>query len=135
MDGAVRDVSVMRRMGFPVFARGTCMYDSKDRQRVIDLDVAVEIAGVRFAPGDLVLADEDGVVVVPRALEAEVIRRAWDKVHAENVTRDAIRGGMKATEVFRKYGIREHLARPAESAIDPTKRDCEASRNRLKKVW
>ena len=75
MDGAVRDVSVMRRMGFPVFARGTCMYDSKDRQRVIDLDVAVEIAGVRFAPGDLVLADEDGVVVVPRALEAEVIRR------------------------------------------------------------
>ena len=105
MDGAVRDVAVMRRMGFPVFARGTCMYDSKNRQRVIDLDVAVEIAGVRFAPGDLVLADEDGVVVVPRALEAEAIRRAWDKVHAENVTRDAIRGGMKATEVFRKYGI------------------------------
>ncbi len=105
VDGAVRDVAVMRRLGFPVFARGTCMYDSKNRQRVIDLDVAVEIAGVRFAPGDLVLADEDGVVVVPRALEAEAIRRAWDKVHAENVTRDAIRGGMKATEVFRKYGI------------------------------
>jgi 4-hydroxy-4-methyl-2-oxoglutarate aldolase len=105
VDGAVRDVAVMRRMGFPVFARGTCMYDSKNRQRVIDLDVAVEIAGVRFAPGDLVLADEDGVIVVPRAVETEVIRRAWEKIHAENVTRDAIRAGMKATDVFRKYGI------------------------------
>lgn len=102
---AVRDVAVMRQMGFPVFARGTCMYDSKNRQRIIDLDVVVEIAGVRFAPGDLVLADEDGVVVVPRVVETEVIRRAWEKVHAENVTRDAIRSGMKATEVFRKYGI------------------------------
>jgi 4-hydroxy-4-methyl-2-oxoglutarate aldolase len=105
VDGAVRDVAVMRRMEFPVFARGTCMYDSKNRQRVIDLDVPVEIAGVRFAPGDLVLADEDGVVVVPRAVEAEVLGRAWEKVYAENRTRDAIRAGMKATDVYRKYGI------------------------------
>jgi regulator of RNase E activity RraA len=105
VDGAVRDVAVMRRMGFAVFARGTCVYDSKDRQRVIDLDVPVEIDGVRFCPGDLVFADEDGVVVVPRAVEAEAVRRAWDKVHAENVTRDAIRAGMPATEVFKKYGI------------------------------
>src|SRR5437879_4862310 len=41
VDGAVRDVAAMRAMGFPAFARGTCVYDSKDRQRVIDLDVAV----------------------------------------------------------------------------------------------
>ena len=59
----------MREMGFPVFARGTCVYDSSDRQRVIDLDVPVEIDGVRFAPGDLVIADSDGVVVVPQAVE------------------------------------------------------------------
>jgi len=105
VDGAVRDVAVMRRMGFPVFARGTCMYDSKDRQRVVDLDVEVEIDGVRFRPGDLMLADADGVVVVPRAVEEEALRRAWDKVHAENVVRDSIRAGMKAVEAFHKYGV------------------------------
>ncbi len=105
VDGAVRDLAVMRRMGFAVFARGVCPYDSKNRQRVVDLDVVVEIDGVRFCPGDLVLADEDGVVVVPREAEAEAIGRAWDKVHAENVVRDAIRAGMKAGDVFRKYGI------------------------------
>ena len=105
MDGAVRDVKKMREMGFPVFARGTSVYDSQNRQRVIDLDVPVEIAGVRFCPGDLVFADLDGVVVVPQQVEGEAVRRAWDKVHAENRTRDAIRGGMKATEAYAKYGI------------------------------
>jgi regulator of RNase E activity RraA len=105
VDGAVRDVGPMRRMGFPVFARGTCPYDSLHRQRVTDIDVTVEVVGVRFDPGELVFADEDGVVVVPRSAESAVIRRAWAKVHAESVTRDAIRGGMPAGEVYRRYGV------------------------------
>lgn len=105
VDGAVRDVARMRGMGFPAFARGTCACDSRDRQRVIDLDVPVEIDGSRFHPGDLVVADEDGVVVVPRAVEESVIRRAWEKVHAENKVRDAIRAGMTATQAFETYGV------------------------------
>ena len=105
VDGAVRDTAAMRRLGFPVFARGACIYDSRDRQRVIDLDVPVEIDGVEFASGDLVLADDDGVVVVPREVEAQALRLAWEKVHAENVVRDEIRGGAKAADVFRKYGV------------------------------
>ncbi|MBW3543279.1 MAG: RraA family protein [Planctomycetes bacterium] len=105
VDGAVRDVAKMRALEFSVFARGTCLYDSRDRQRVVDVDVPVEIDGVTFHPGDLVFADEDGVVVVPREVEREAIARAWDKVHAENVTRDAIRGGMRAADAFDKYGV------------------------------
>lgn len=105
VDGAVRDVAKMTAMSFPVFARGTCVYDSLHRQRVVDLDVPVEIDGVRFSPGDLVIADADGVVVVPREVEQAVVERAWAKVHAEDRTRDEIRGGMKATAVFAKYGI------------------------------
>jgi regulator of RNase E activity RraA len=105
VDGAVRDVTQMRKMGFLCYARGTCLYDSLNRQRVIDLDVPVAIDGVRFSPGDLVLADRDGVVVVPREVEHEAIRRAWQKVHDENVTRDAIRGGMPAGEAYAKYGV------------------------------
>jgi len=105
VDGAVRDVAKMQAMGFAVFARGTCVYDSQNRQRVIDVDVPVEIDGVTFSPGDLVFADTDGVVVVPRDIETEAVRAAWNKVHAENVTRDAIRGGMKAAEAYKKYGV------------------------------
>lgn len=105
VDGAVRDVAKMTEMDFPVFARGRCLYDSLHRQRVIDVDVPVEIDGVPFSPGDLVLADEDGIVVVPRAAEREALARAWAKVHAENVTRDAIRDGMKALDAYRKFGV------------------------------
>lgn len=105
VDGAVRDVRQMNEMSFPVFARGRCIYDSLNRQRVIDIDVPVEIDGVTFSPGDLVFADQDGVVVVPQDVETEAVRRAWDKVHAEDVTRDAIKGGMKATDAYGKYGV------------------------------
>jgi 4-hydroxy-4-methyl-2-oxoglutarate aldolase len=105
VDGAVRDVRQMAEMKFPVYALGTIIYDSKDRQRVIDIDVPVEIDGVAFHPGDLVIADLDGIVVVPRAVEAEVVQAAWAKVNAENEVRDAIKAGMPATDAFNKYGV------------------------------
>lgn len=105
IDGAVRDVSKIATMNFPVFARGTCVYDSLNRQRVIDIDVSVEIDGVCFEPGDLVIADGDGIVVIPKSVEAEALRLALAKVQGENTVRDAIRQGMKATDAFRKYGI------------------------------
>jgi 4-hydroxy-4-methyl-2-oxoglutarate aldolase len=105
VDGAVRDVRQMAEMKFPVYALGTIIYDSKDRQRVIDIDVPVEIDGVAFLPGDLVIADLDGIVVVPRAVEAEVVQAAWAKVNAENEVRDAIKAGMPATDAFNKYGV------------------------------
>lgn len=105
IDGAIRDVSKIRDMQFPVFARETCVYDSLNRQRVVDVDVPVELDGVPFHPGDLVFADEDGVVVVPQIIEHEAVRRAWEKVHAENVVRDAIRNGLKAADAFARYGV------------------------------
>lgn len=92
-------------MEFPVYARARCIYDSLNRQRVIDLDVPVEIDGVVFAPGDLVVADADGVVVVPQKVEAEVLRLALAKVQGENRVRDAIRKGMSATEAYATFGV------------------------------
>lgn len=105
VDGMVRDVRQMSKMSFPVWALGTNLLDSLHRQRVIDVNVPVELGGIEFRSGDLVIADVDGVVVVPRELEDEAIRRAWEKVHAENITRDAIRGGMLAGDAYRKYGV------------------------------
>ena len=105
VDGAVRDVAKMTAMGFPVFARGTNPCDSKDRQRVIDIDVPVDIEGVTFSPGDLVVADADGIVVVPQEIEPRVIQYALDKVHGENAVRAAILEGMAATEAYRRFGV------------------------------
>jgi regulator of RNase E activity RraA len=103
--GAVRDIAKMRDMGFPVFATATCIYDSLHRQRVIDLDVPVEIGNVIIHPGNLLFADEDGIVVIPAEVEDEVIEKAMLKVEAENITRDAIKNGMKALMAYNKYGV------------------------------
>jgi len=105
VDGAIRDLAKIKEMGFPVYARGTSIYDSQDRQRVVDLDVPVELDGVKFSPGDLVFADCDGVVVVPQEIEAEAVQRAWEKVHAESRTRDAIKEGMLAGAAYAKFGV------------------------------
>ncbi|MGM9509204.1 RraA family protein [Larkinella sp. GY13] len=103
--GGVRDIDKMRAMEFPVFATSRNPYDSQNRQRVVDLDVTVEIDGVKFRPGDLVMADEDGIVVVPQEVEEQVIAAAIQKVDAENITRDAIKNGMKAWEAYQKFGV------------------------------
>jgi 4-hydroxy-4-methyl-2-oxoglutarate aldolase len=105
VDGAVRDVSKMREMGFVAYARGTSPLDSRDRQRVIDLDIPVELGNVIIAPGDLIAADEDGSVVIPKRIYQDVLRAAWHKAHEENRVRDAIRGGMGAVQAFETFGV------------------------------
>ncbi len=105
VDGAVRDVSKMTAMNFPVFARGMNPYDSRDRQRAIDMDITIELDGIRICPGDLIAADRDGIVIVPRCVEADVVQAAWNKAHAENEVRDAIRAGMSAAKAFETFGV------------------------------
>ncbi|QDV68469.1 4-hydroxy-4-methyl-2-oxoglutarate aldolase [Rosistilla carotiformis] len=105
VDGAVRDVKKMRAMEFPVFAAGRSVYDSCHRQRVTAFDEPVEIGGVTICSGDFVIADEDGIVIVPAARSEEILAAAWEKVNAENVTRDAIKEGMGAVDAYQKYGV------------------------------
>jgi regulator of RNase E activity RraA len=95
----------MRQMKFPVFASGVSSYDSLNRQRVVARDEPVEVGGVTIRSGDFVFADEDGVVIVPQKVETEVLIAAWQKVHAENEVRDAIRSGLRASDAFAKYGV------------------------------
>ncbi|MEX1063048.1 MAG: RraA family protein [Balneolaceae bacterium] len=103
--GCVRDIQKMKAMKFPVFATGKSPYDSLNRQRVVDIDVRIEIDNVAVRPGDLIFGDLDGIVVVPREIEEEVIQKARNKMDAENTTREAIRAGMKASEAYQKYGV------------------------------
>ncbi len=105
VDGAVRDVTKMARHEVPRFLRGARPYDSRNRQRVIDFDVTIELDGVVIHPGDLIGADEDGIVIVPQAVETQVIQAAWEKAHAEYCVRDAIRKGITATSAFQQFGI------------------------------
>jgi regulator of RNase E activity RraA len=104
-DGLVRDVKAIRRMKFPVFAGGIGPLDSKGRGIVAEIDVPVELGGVRVTPGDLVFGDADGVVVIPKAIEAEVLSAALEKVLGEHKTLAALKKGEKLATVFARYGV------------------------------
>jgi regulator of RNase E activity RraA len=105
MDGCTRDVRAIRAMGFPVFHGGIAPLDSKGRGRVMALDVPVECAGVKIEPGDLVFGDADGVVAIPKAVEDEVLRLAFDKVRGERDTLRDLQRGDRLADVFARYGI------------------------------
>ncbi len=65
----------------------------------------VEIDGVCISPVDLIAVDQDGIVIVPQAVETSVVRAAWNKVHAENQVLDAFRGRISSTVAFETGGV------------------------------
>ena len=105
MDGLVRDIRAIRTMGFPVFHGGIGPLDSKGRGKIMAVDVPIECAGVRVNPGDLIYGDADGVVIVPQAIEAEVLAAAYEKLKGEKSTLADLQAGISLGAVFAKYGI------------------------------
>lgn len=104
-DGAVRDVAIVRAMGFPVVAGGTNPVDTRHRGKLMLRDVPGEIDGVRVLPGDMVFADQDGTVIVPRDRIVETVTGALAKVRAETTVRDELKAGHSLADTFEKHGI------------------------------
>ncbi len=105
VNGFSRDTHGILRLNFPTFSMGSYAVDQRPRGQVVDYRVPVEVVGVRIAPGDIVFGDIDGVLVIPQAVEAEVIERALEKVRQENLVRGAIEAGMGTVEAFARFGV------------------------------
>jgi 4-hydroxy-4-methyl-2-oxoglutarate aldolase len=104
-DGYVRDTAKMRALGFPVFARGTVPTDINGRLEVVAHGVPITINDVAVAPLDMIVADDDGVVVVPATLASDVLEAAAAKAQAESDFRGAVRDGAKPSEAYARYGV------------------------------
>ena len=105
IEGFIRDARQIMAMQFPVFMTGLSPVDANGRGDVLAYNVPIECGGVTVNPGDIVFGDIDGIVVIPQAVETEVIAAALEKVSGENRTRDALRDGATLREVYDKYGI------------------------------
>jgi 4-hydroxy-4-methyl-2-oxoglutarate aldolase len=104
-DGLVRDTRQVRSLGFPVVSAGTIPYDSMGRHEIDEHRVPCVIDGVQIEPGDLVVADADGVVVVPRTRMVGIVDAAFSKRSSELMFRRAVADGMPASEAFRSFGV------------------------------
>ena len=105
VNGFHRDTPKMLEQNWPVFSRGRFAQDSCVRTQVTNFRCDIEIGGVWVQPGDLIFGDLDGVVVVPRKYEDEVIEKALEKAKKENVVRKAIEAGMSSTAALKKYRV------------------------------
>lgn len=104
-DSNIRDCARIREMGFPVYYAGIRPLDSKGRGIVRAYDVPVECGGVVVQPRDLLFADFDGIVVIPRAIEGRVLELAWDKANKENGVRRMIQQGSTLKEAYARFGV------------------------------
>lgn len=104
-DGAARDVAAVRAMGFPVFTAALSPADTQYRGMMVEKDVPIRIGGVTIAPGDIVVGDVDGIVVVPRSHALPVLSTAMTKITGERRMRADLEAGMPLAEAFRKHGL------------------------------
>ena len=105
LDAYTRDTLALIELGFPTFAAGIHCADSLGRIDVAAVDVGITCGGVEVEPGDLVLGDHDGVVIVPAALGEEIVTLAEEKVASESMVRAKLAEGMPVSEAFRTYGV------------------------------
>jgi len=104
-DSQIRDCVRIIDMGFPVYYAGICPLDSMGRARVMAIDVPIRCGDVLVRPGELIFADYDGIVVIPKQVEREVLLLAQEKVGKENLTRKALLEGKSLREVYNTYGV------------------------------
>lgn len=104
IDGGVRDIPQIKRIQFPVFSRGVVPSTTINHYRFAGANVPVTCAGVRVSPGDIIVADEDGVAVVPRDKAADVLKKARELDDTEHRMYPFIEKFRSIKEAVAKFG-------------------------------
>ena len=113
IDGVCRDTARALELDYPIFSRGHWMRTGKDRVAMVAVNVTVALGGVRVRPQDLLIGDRDGVVVVPRGREAELLDVAARIEAAEEAIRSIVMAGGSLREARERQGYHALQARQA----------------------
>ncbi len=105
VDGAARDVEFLLKNEFPTFCRFNTPKDIVGRWHAASMGEPIEIGGVAIASGDFLLADLDGVIIIPRDMADEAIRATEEKADTETDMRAALMSGMDPVDAFDKFGV------------------------------
>lgn len=106
VDGAVRDIDPIREMGLTVYARAIAPRMGLGRAVTLGIDKPVVCGGIYIRPGDIVLGDADGVVVVPQARAEEIVAEAERIESLEHQNRDFIAQGNSLVDAMKKFKVR-----------------------------
>jgi len=109
IDGASRDIDEARELNFPVYARGAVPMTARGRVMQESFNQEIQFAGVQCHPGDLVIADGSGVVIIAKEKEQEVVAAAEAIYQKEQEMADGIRKGYSGLEMLEKLGYEQML--------------------------
>jgi regulator of RNase E activity RraA len=107
IDGACRDTHLSLSLGYPIFSRSYSMRTGKDRVQVEAMNCTVNIGDARVNPGDLLRGDSDGVIVIPKAHENDVLRIAEEIDTVEGRILTAVRDGSPLVEARTQFGYHQ----------------------------
>lgn len=113
LDGVCRDVKEIRSMNYPVFSRGRFMMTGKDRLQLDSFNAPVTVSDVLVSPGDFILADDNGVVCIPKRRAGEVLTALEEISDRESKIMDAVKQGKQLADAREQFGYGE-LQRPRE---------------------
>lgn len=103
--GVTRDTKATSNAGFPVFAKGSYCKDIKGKGAVASINTPIELDGVPIQPSDLVFADQDGIVIIPRIKETAILKRAFEVMTAENNIVADVCQDIDVEGLVQKYGF------------------------------
>ena len=103
VDGGVRDVQRISEIGFPVFTRHIVPLSGKRRIKIESFNTTISIENVRIEPGDIIVGDDTGVVVVPAKRSKEILQEAerLERLEEENIP--LVKPGVSLSELSRKH--------------------------------
>ena len=104
LDGYARDMKALKKMKFPLFYMGCDPRTSKGRMEINECQIPVLFQGVTINPGDIIFGDIDGVVIIPKDIEEEVIERALETIKKEDEVRQGLNDGDTLESVYRRVG-------------------------------
>jgi 4-hydroxy-4-methyl-2-oxoglutarate aldolase len=107
IDGGIRDTRYILEAGFPVWSKFRSPADARGRWTITDSNVPVMVSGVIIRPGDFVVADADGVVIVPKEIVEDVLVAAEKVVASEEEVRVAVREGKPLSDQYKKFKLHE----------------------------
>jgi regulator of RNase E activity RraA len=105
LDGYHRDSTGVLHVGLPCFSYGAYAQDQGVRGKVVDYNCPIVMNGIKISPGDIVFGDRDGVLIIPKGSEEEVIQLAYKKATTENKLKLAIENGMSTVDAYAKFGV------------------------------
>ena len=107
INGGAKDTGFVKMMGFPIFCRFTTPVDGFYRSRLRGWQIPIWFNDILIHPGDFIVGDSDGVLVIPQGIAEEILVEAERRAEEENETRELLRQGISADEASRMSGRKD----------------------------